>query len=207
MENPERGIPVFDGTPSKWKEYERRANFFIAKLTIDKKQEQAGLLITTGLTGTDWDVVKDMKPDDLASTGAAQGIMALLKARFEKNIINELSDDFEAFFGKMHRKNTETLFEYVQRFIMLEKKLEDHAVKLPKLVSGWLLLNRGGFSKEEKHLVRTQIGKNLEFNKVKEALDVIFGQEHKLNKRYQKESHAAYADDEDWFDSYDDFEA
>eukprot|EP00959_Pyramimonas_sp_CCMP1952_P137770 2883939-Pyramimonas_sp.AAC.1 len=47
---PERGVPQFDGTLSRWKDYEKRVTMFIANLTLEKKEGEAALMLSAGLT-------------------------------------------------------------------------------------------------------------------------------------------------------------
>eukprot|EP00959_Pyramimonas_sp_CCMP1952_P271963 5686441-Pyramimonas_sp.AAC.1 len=46
----ERGVPQFDGTPSKWTGYEERGIIFIAKLTLEKREGEAAPMLSAGLT-------------------------------------------------------------------------------------------------------------------------------------------------------------
>ena len=201
---PERGIPSFDGTPSKWKEFERRVNFFIAKCLIEKKGEQAGLLITTGLTGAAWDVVKDLSPQDLSKPNAHAEVVRLLKQRFERNVMSEISDDIDKFFT-FSRKPGEILFDYIRRFYDVTKKIGEHAITLPKVVLGWLLLHRASLSREERQLVYTRVGATPDLDKVTDAMETIFGQEHKAATRRKgdgKHREQAHLADDEWEEPY-----
>ena len=55
---PNRGVPQIDGTLSKWKEYETRALIFIARLHLEKKEGEAALTLSAGLTGDAEGLVK-----------------------------------------------------------------------------------------------------------------------------------------------------
>ena len=47
----ERVIRVFDGTPSTWRVYEKRALMLLEKLKFQGKQSDSGLLLAAGLSG------------------------------------------------------------------------------------------------------------------------------------------------------------
>ena len=91
---PEGGVPQFDGALSKWKEYEKRAMMFIAKLTLEKKEGEAALMLSAGLTGDAWDEVEDLAAEDLIKPGAATALITRLRRRFKVNIRKELAGDF-----------------------------------------------------------------------------------------------------------------
>ena len=100
---PERGVPTFDGALSRWKEYEKRALIFIAKLKLENKENEAALMLTSGLTGDAWDEVEDLSTDDIAKPDAAKNLVSRLRARFKMDDRTELADDFEEYFYKLKR--------------------------------------------------------------------------------------------------------
>ena len=95
---PERGVLQFDGALSKWREYEKRALMFIAKLTLEKKEGEAALMLSAGLTGEAWDEVEDLSAENLIKDGAATALITRLRRRFKMDTRTELADDFEEYF-------------------------------------------------------------------------------------------------------------
>eukprot|EP00959_Pyramimonas_sp_CCMP1952_P111143 2324928-Pyramimonas_sp.AAC.1 len=89
---PERGVPQFDGALSKWREIGKRAMIFIAKLTLEKKEGEAALMLSAGLTGEARGEVEDFSADELIEPNAAKQLMARLWSRFKMGDRPELAD-------------------------------------------------------------------------------------------------------------------
>ena len=57
--------------------------------------------------------------------------------------------------------------------------MEKHGIRLPKEVTGWLLLRRIGLSQEQKQLVQSQCGPALEEDKLEQAMYYLYGQDYR----------------------------
>eukprot|EP00959_Pyramimonas_sp_CCMP1952_P040560 848240-Pyramimonas_sp.AAC.1 len=172
-----REVPQFDGTLSRWKEYEKRATMFMAKLTLEKKEGEAALMLSAGMTGEAWDEVEDFTADDLIKPGAATALLTRLRKRFQMDARTELADDFEEYFYKLRHNRGETLFGYISRVRAAERKLKTPDIELPSKVRGWLIIRRGGYSPDQKAVIMSLVGKDITQDKVIEALETTYGQE------------------------------
>eukprot|EP00959_Pyramimonas_sp_CCMP1952_P353586 7408120-Pyramimonas_sp.AAC.1 len=102
---------------------------FIAKLTL-KKEGEAALMLSAGLTGEAWDEVEDLSAGELIKPNAAKQLMARLRNRFKVDDRAELADDFEEYFFKLTRYKGKTLFTYFSRVRAAERKLRTHDIEL-----------------------------------------------------------------------------
>ncbi len=221
----ERGVPQFDGALAKWKEYEKRALIFIARMTIEKKSSEAAFMLASGLTGAAWDFTEDqLDVTALTEEGAAAKLIQALKARFKMDDRAELADDFEAYFYKLKRVKGETLFDFISRVRMTERKLKTHDLQLPEKIRAWMLLRKAGYDANQKALIMSIVGvkEDFTFDKVAEALEATFGQEstvfehdrprrqyygedteeefYDAEETYAQDDYADTAQDEDQFD-------
>eukprot|EP00959_Pyramimonas_sp_CCMP1952_P187431 3919162-Pyramimonas_sp.AAC.1 len=126
---------------------------FIAKLTLEKKEGEAALMLSAGLTGEAWDEVEDLTAADLIKPGAATALLARLRKRFNMDTRTELADDLKEYFYKLRRNRAETLLSYISRVRASERKLRTHDIELPSKVRGWLILRRGGCSSDQKAVI------------------------------------------------------
>ena len=130
----ERGTPLFDGTPAKWREYEKRALMLVAKLKLQTKQKEAGLLLATGLTGDAWTEIDLLDVSELNGDDSGQKVIDVLRARFARKLKTQLSEDFERFFIDFRRQKGERLSAYIARFRVAERKVTEHKINLPDQV-------------------------------------------------------------------------
>ena len=214
--NAERGVPQFDGTLSKWREHEKRAVIFIARMTVEKKANEAALMLASGLSGAAWDYMEDqLDITELTSDNAAQKFLASLKARFKMDDRAELADDFESYFYKLKRLKGDTLFDFIARFRAVERKLKTHDLQMPEKIRAWMLLRKSGYDANQKALVMSIVGvkENFTFDKVAGAMESTFGQEstvfepnHPRRQYFGEDVEEEYFHDLDDADAQDDYE-
>ena len=91
----------------------------------------------------------------------------------------ETSNIFDNFFFKIQRKIGQTLMEYVIEFHQALREVNRLKVTLPDEITGWLLLRRAALTKDQQHLVQTQVGRNLTLTNVEQSMYQVFGQDFK----------------------------
>ena len=180
----ERGIPCYDGQPTKWREYEKRAMMFIAKLKLQEKEQEAGLLLATGLSGDVWTEDDAVDIAELSAKDSGTKLMKVLRARFVKKLRTELSAESEAFFVSFRRERQEKLHAYVSRFRAAERKVAEHSVTMPEPVLAWMLLRRSALDEQATALIMSQVGGNdMKMTDMIDALETTFGQDSVVKGR------------------------
>ena len=86
---------------------------------------------------------------------------------------------FENFFFKLRRKPQQTLLEYSAEFQQTLREITKHKVQIPDAVAGWMMLRRSGLSKDQEHLIQTQVGADLTSGNVERAMYLILGQDYR----------------------------
>ena len=81
-------------------------------------------------------------------------------------------------FSHLSRKPGETLLSSITNHDEKLGKVEEHGIKIPDEVQGWLLPKRANVTREQRQMVVTQAPK-LEQLRVQESLYLILGQDHK----------------------------
>jgi hypothetical protein len=180
--NPDRGVPTFDNEIKSYREYRMRAQLYAMRLKLDNKESHAAISLLSGLSGQAWLCVEPLLNDmsSLESPTAWKTLLEKLDTRFKYDVRTEMPDAFEEFFYKHNRRHKETLFEYINRSRQLESRLREHEIKLPSSVHGWMLLRTGGYDRRERNLILGQLGRDISFDRVAEALQLTFGQESTL---------------------------
>ena len=91
----------------------------------------------------------------------------------------ETSNIFDKCFFKVQRKTGQTLMEYVTEFHQALREVSRLKVSLPDGITGWLLLRRAALTKDQQHLVQTQVGRNLTLKNVEQSIYQVFGQDYR----------------------------
>ncbi|CAE7334635.1 RE2, partial [Symbiodinium microadriaticum] len=95
----------------------------------------------------------------------------------------EMPKAFEKFFYGLTRPAGQTLIHYCSNHREAARELENHDVKLPDAVGGWLLLRRASLSQEQRQLVLSQLeNKKLSVSAVEQSLFYLFGQDYRSSK-------------------------
>ena len=84
--------------------------------------------------------------------------MKRLDSVYKYDARTEMPTEFENFFMKLGRKPRETLLDFTTRYVL-----------------GWLLMRKAGITKAETTAILSQVGKNLDIDKVEEALKLTLG--------------------------------
>ena len=167
--------------------------------------------------------MEDLTVEDLAKPEAYATVFERLDAAFKFDAMTELPSDFESYFVKMQRRNSQTLQEYQAEYLHTERRLTMvHKIELPEKIRAWWFLRWSGLTRDHRQLTLTQLGdSNLTLDKAIKAMNFIIGQDSKVDgasSRWNKGSTSyktnAYLaeDDEAWPDDevyleWDDYEA
>jgi hypothetical protein len=228
-------VPNFDNTTTGYTEFRKRAMLFKARLKLEKKENQAAIMLVGSLSGIAWDTCESLAEDTskLEDDKAFDLLIDLLDSRFRHDKSTELPEAFEEYFFTANRKHKESLFEYISRIRLSTKRIQEHKIKLPDKVRGWLLLRRAGLSEEQKTLVMSQCGTDLAFDKVASLMQTTFGEKQMpSDKKHRPAAAVHYTDtwddecwdheeqhddwstadayygaeeeEDDWYDAYDD---
>lgn len=68
--------------------------------------------------------------------------------------------------------------QYVANHKEAVREVEKHGIKIPEVISGWLLLKRSGLTVEQKQLIQGRV-KDLKETDVEEALYYLLGQDYR----------------------------
>ena len=159
--------PAFDGTPSKYREYRRRALLFKRRMVLEKRGNVAALTLMGSLSGAAWEAVEtiDESKLEMDDGGGVDVILGLLDIAFKYDSRTELPHAFENYFFKSGRYPRETLIDYVQRFRQARTRIEEFKIMLPPELHGWLLLRRARIRTEQRAMVVAQAGRELSMEK------------------------------------------
>ena len=205
--NADRGVPTFAGDMKEFREYRKRAEIYQLKQKImGKSDQEVGLSLMSGLTGTAWDVIEHIdvlaySPDGDKTFEGENGLVAKifkeLDAAFRYDKKTEMPNSFENFFFKGGRRPRESLLEYFTRVQKLTRSVKEHGIELPDEIQGWLLLRRAGLKKDDRLMIMSRMN-DMKIDTVTQALTFTYGQDAVLDHTRPKGSgkgHAYYVED------------
>ena len=209
-------IPLFDGQPSSYQEWRKRISIYHLKMKMQKRQAEAVLNIIGSLQGTAWKLVENFDLSKVDKDDSFDNILKILDSAFKYDNRVMLPQDFDGYFSHLSRKPGETLLSFVTEHDEKLRKIEEHGIKIPSEIQGWLLLKKANVTREQRQLVVAQAPK-LEKLRVQEALYLILGQDHKaatsLDRdrrqglgRFHRRGNYVAIDEEDIYDPIDDYE-
>ena len=67
--------------------------------------------------------------------------------------------DFDGYFSHLSRKPGETLLSFITNHDEKLRKVEEHGIKIPDEVQGWLLLKKANVTREQRQMIVTQAPK------------------------------------------------
>jgi len=213
-------IPIFTNKPDDYKEWRQRILLYKRKSDLNKKQKEATINLMTSLSGIAW---KQIEGTDEKAAESEEGFMMILTEldkTFKYDDQVEMPRAFERFFFGPHRREGQTMINYVADHREALAEVEKHGISIADKVAGW---RRAGLSTGQKQMVQ---GRASAFTQVSvvEALYFLFGQDYKGrasdnkswksgkgygasrwsgNQNYMVED-AYEMDDEDWPDEPDD---
>ena len=207
------GVPVYDGSPSGFFEWEFRS---MARYHATDQTElwKLGSRLVEGLTGEALKVAMVMGHKELSRDTA----VPTLVDRVKKHIFPLASAEARELYkmgqraGTLSRQPGESMISYVERrrrwWDMLKKL--DPKIDLSDTLLGELLLEHSGLSHNERMMVMTSTFNDLDFDKVAEALikqhalrESIHGSQKGKGKGPGKGKGRAYLANEDWDGSWE----
>ena len=167
------------------------------------------------LEGPSWTQCEDIDLKDLEAENGLDILLRRLDSKWKYDERVELGTIFDNFFFKVQRKPNQSLLEYVTDFHQALRDVQRLKVDLPEEITGWLMLRRAALTKDQQHLVQSQVGKTLTLGSVEQSLFLVFGQDFKQSnhashrgKSFPKgkgRSNVHHADDEEQCDGQDDW--
>ena len=118
----------------------------------------------------------------------------------------ELGSVFDTFFFKGQRKPNQSLLEYVTDFHQALRDVQRLKVDLPEGFTGWLMLRRAALTKDQQHLVQSQVGKTLTLGNAEQSLQTVQSSSHRQNSfpKGKGRSNVHHAEDDEQYDGQDD---
>ena len=173
-------VPQFSNRPADYREWRARIHLYQKKMVIQKKPLEGVINIVTNLTGIAWKQIEPIA--ESISDDKDKGFERLIEAldrtfKYDERV--EQPRAFEKFFYSLSRRGEQTLMSYCTEHRECLREVEKHDIRLPKEVTGWLLLRRSGLTQEQKQLVQSQCGPTLEEDKVEQAMYYLFGQDYR----------------------------
>ena len=138
-------IPLFDGQPSSYQEWRKRISIYHLKMKMHKRQAEAVLNLIGSLHGTAWKLVESFDLTKVDKEGAFDDVLKLLDAAFKY--------DNHGYFSHLGRRPGETLLSFVTEHDEKLRKIEEHGIKIPPEVQGWLPLKKANITREHRQLV------------------------------------------------------
>ena len=177
-------IPLFDNKPSSYKEYRQRLQLYKKKAKLNKKVQEATINLLTSLSGAAWKQVQHLADEapDQGEEGFDKVVKALDQA-FKYDDRVEMPKALDKFLYGLQKRPDQTLLQYCGDHREALFELEKHGIKLPSPVLGWILLKRAGLTAEQRQLVQTRCGDNLEPDRVEQAMFYLFGQDYRTQTR------------------------
>ena len=99
----------------------------------------------------------------------------------------------------MNRQRDQTLLAFSAALEQKLRKPHELGVQLPDTLKGWLLARLSGINKDQRTIAYSMVGKDLNFDKVREALFMVLGQDS-LPERGSRADHAHWVDEEPDYD-------
>ena len=152
---------------------------YARKLQLQGRQNETALNVLATLDGVSWTQCEDLELSELEKAGGLDMLLARLDAQWSYDSRVEMPQAFENFFFKLRRKPQQTLLEYSAEFQQTLREITKHKVKIPDAVAGWMMLRRSGLSKDQEHLIQTQVGADLTSSNVERAMYLTLGQDYR----------------------------
>ena len=180
VEESKTGLFIFDGTPSRYHEWEFRSKVRWASVADSDKRKTMSMIIES-LRGEAANVAMDIGIDELMEVGGEtcdEGFNKLMAGTrrmvfpFARAEAKELFKVGSKSKGLLTRQPGESMSSFVSRRRRWWTKLRqmDDSIDLSSAVRGDLMLEAAGLSPTEQKLVLTSIGNSRDFDRLGEAL-------------------------------------
>ena len=185
------GIPVYDGSPSGFFEWEFRTLLKLQSCADDDERKKLGARVCEGLTGEAFKCAMDIGLTELGKENGVPQLVAKLRTLIfpqQSSEARELYKIGQQRHGPLSRQQPESMTSYVQkrkRWWTLLTQM-DKSLSMSEVMLGELLLEHAGLTSTERLMVMTSTNNDLDFNKVAEALV----KQHALSKESTRDYHS-----------------
>ena len=168
------GLKTFSGETEDSREYKRWKTWVSNKLlTLESKIPAAaqGAYVYTLLSGKALEAVEHLDASEYQVDGGDQVLFRILDARFpQKDASDEMSETLTEVFA-LRATEGETLKTWISRASELFDRCGRKCkVNFPEEVRGWMLLNRVGFTEEQKAVILARSGGVLKREEIGRAM-------------------------------------
>jgi hypothetical protein len=147
-------IPIFTNKPGDYKEWRQRILLYKRKSDLNKKQKEATINLMTSLSGIAWKQIEGIAEKAAEAEDGFMMILTELGKTFKYDDQVEMPRAFERFFFGLHRREGQTMINYVADHREALAEVEKHGISIADKVAGWLLLRRAGLSTGQKQMVQ-----------------------------------------------------
>ena len=172
-------MPRFDNTISGYKEWRKRVQLYARRLELQGRSKEVAMNVLAVLEGSSWTQCEDIDLKELEAENGLDVLLRRLDSKWKYDERVELGSIFDTFFFKVQRKPNQSLLDYVTDFHQALRDVQRLKVDLPEEITGWLMLRRAALTKDQQHLVQSQVGKTLTLGNVEQSLFLVFGQDFK----------------------------
>ena len=172
-------VPRFDNTISGYKEWRKRVQLYARRLELQGRSKEVAMNVLAVLEGSSWTQCEDIDLKELEAENGLDVLLRRLDSKWKYDERVELGSIFDTFFFKVQRKPNQSLLDYVTDFHQALRDVQRLKVDLPEEITGWLMLRRAALTKDQQHLVQSQVGKTLTLGNVEQSPFLVFGQDFK----------------------------
>lgn len=147
-------IPIFTNKPGDYKEWRQRILLYKRKSDLNKKQKDPTINLMTSLSGIAWKQIEGIAEKAAEAEDGFMMILTELDKTFKYDHQVEMPRAFERFFFGLHRREGQTMINYVADHREALAEVEKHGISIADKVAGWLLLRRAGLSTGQKQMVQ-----------------------------------------------------
>ena len=142
------------------------------KLLTETKPEKLGLSVYLALKGQAREIVRNLKPADIATAEGYEEVMKELDQVYLKDNTTQAFCAFKEFY-EYKRTAGQNFSEFIVDYDQRYHKLEKYEMSLPQGVQGFFLLKAANLTVESEKLARATA--QLEYKDMREKLSRIFG--------------------------------
>ena len=169
------GIPVYDGSPSGFFEWEFRTLLKLQSCADDEERKRLGSRVCEGLTGEAFKCAMDIGLTELGKENGVSQLVAQLRSLIfpqQSSEARELYKLGQQKHGPLSRQQSESMTSYIQRRKRWWQLLTqmDKSLSMSEVMLGELLLEHAGLTSTERLLVMTSTNNDLSIDKVADAL-------------------------------------
>ena len=201
-------LRYFSGDDADHREYKRWKQWAQNKmLVMDKLPKEArGSFVWTLLQGRALEVVEHLREADYQKEGGDKVLFDLLNQRWpEKDRADELGEHVSEVF-LLRAKEGESIRQWCARAReVFDRCYRKTGVQFPDEARGWIVLNSGGMSEEQRAVVLARCHGSLKFEEVAQAMRSCYP-EFTVPKRRGVGVHYTEHEDESWWADNGDYD-